>query len=735
MGNKKKIAPIIIAAIVMLAMLAASSVPALADCGDVVTVKTGTVTNGKVIMQEGPEGTSWSFTVPDGDVQFVRVHWHCWMQSGDSSATFTNSQGQQQQITIPMNTRTDTYGHWECGFGTSHNYWTVNATPGSNTLSGITNCDCMWKFVDIVVDNTTEPATHNGFWWLNQGLWKEEDCVASYTTWFNGPINTNANHTLWAAQSHHEHVKLYFNRDEVDDYCSVDWFDVRQNSVSNIDTDESQNLTWWNNCAECGGGYEGFFAWAAMLAEEVSEGNPDLVVSGIEFQPETPRPHQNFMVNATILNQGNAGTGVAFNVSLWINGSFHDKVTGVGPLAATASTTVCFTNVNLGEDCHNFTVIADCDDNVGESDESNAKSEFYQVGYAIVVRSNADLIAEADRVEGGTYYIENRTITNCGGAGITIENTTVPFVINNCTVHHCGYKDSDFIKYYSGMCMENVTNGKVTGSVVYNNSDIGISVVKSTHIDITNNTISNHTERPITSYGIEVGKVEFPEETKFINVMCNTFYHNRYGIDLIGFNCTVKGNLVRNNTIYGVYVYGNDSVIYNNTIENNDNYGIKLYNSSGNYVYWNDLTNNNGGAVQAYDNRANNHWNTSTQVSYCYNGGAYTNYTGNYWDDLTTPDSNGDGIVDTPYALDGGAGAEDSYPLKVQWRLCGDVNRDGSVNFGDMGKVRRHKLFGESLCNPWAADVNCDGSVNFGDMGKIRRNRVFGELLNCCKDC
>ena len=724
-----------IAPIVMLAVLAASSVPALADCGDVVTVKTGTVTNGKVIMQEGPGGTSWSFTVPDGDVQFVRVHWHCWMQSGDSSATFTNSQGQQQQITIPMNTQNDTCGHWECGFGTSHNYWTVNATPGINTLSGITNCDCMWKFVDIVVDNTTEPVTHNGRWWLNQGLWKEEDCVASYTTWFNGSINTNANHTVWAAQSHHEYAKLFFNGAEVFDGCADGWFDVWQKTVSNIDSDESQNLTWWNDCSGCGGGYEGFFAWAAMLAEEVSGGNPDLVVSDIEFQPETPRPHKNFTVNATILNQGNAGTGVAFNVSLWIDGSFHDKVTGVGPLDAGGSTTVSFTNVNLGEDCHNFTVIADCDDNVGESDESNAKSEFHQVGYAIVVRSNADLIAEADRVEGGTYYIENRTITNCGGAGITMENTTVPFVINNCTVHHCGYNDSKFIDYFSGICMENVTNGKVTNSAVYNNSDIGISVVKSTHIDIMNNTISNHTERPITSYGIEVGKVEFPEETKFINVTCNTLYNNKYGIELIGFNCTVKGNLARNNTIYGVYVYGNDSMIYNNTIENNGNYGIKLYNSSGNYVYWNDLTNNNGGAVQAYDNRATNHWNTSTQVSYCYNGGTYTNYTGNYWNDHTTPDSNGDGIADAPYVLNGGAGAADNYPLVVPWRQCGDVNRNGVVNMADVGAIRNHYFYGYPLCNPWAADANCNGVVNMADAGAVRSYYLYGYPLNCCKDC
>ena len=727
----------VIAPIVMLAVLAASSVPVLAACGDVVTVKTGTVTNGKVIMQEGPGGTSWSFTVPDGDVQFVRVHWHCWMQSGDSSATFTNSQGQQQQITIPMNTQNDTCGHWECGFGTSHNYWTVNATPGINTLSGITNCDCMWKFVDIVVDNTTGPATHNGRWWLNQGLWKERDCVASYTTWFNGSINTNANHTVWAAQSHHEHVKLFFNGAKVFDGCANGWFDVWQKSVSNINSGMSQNLTWWNDCSGCGGGYEGFFVWAAMLAEEVSGGNPDLVVSDIEFQPETPRPHQNFTVNATILNQGNAGTGVAFNVSLWIDGSFHDKVTGVGPLDAGKSTTVSFTNVNLGEDCHNFTVVADCDDNVGESDESNAKSEFHQVGYVIVVRSNSDFNDLENeglaRKVGDTYYIEDLTITNCGGAGITIENTTVPFVINNCTVHHCGYNDSKFIDYFSGICMENVTNGKVTNSAVYNNSDIGISVVKSTHIDITNNTISNHTERPITSYGIEVGKVEFPEETKFINVTCNTLYNNRYGIELIGFNCTVKGNLVRNNTIYGVYVYGNDNVIYNNTIENSGNYGIKLYNSSGNLVFWNNFINNNGSVEpQAWDNSVNsNYWNTTIEICYNYTANpavcCFENYTGNYWSGYTGNDGNNDGIGDNPHNINGGNRVDNHPLIKVMSRLnytfirCGDANCDGAVEVADA-----QDTFNRVYKCRWAANADGVDGVEVGDA-----QNIFNRVYNC----
>jgi len=131
-----------------------------------------------------------------------------------------------------------------------------------------------------------------------------------------------------------------------------------------------------------------------------------------------------------------------------------------------------------------------------------------------------------------------------------------------------------------------------------------------------------------------------------------------------------------------VYLYSSDfNTLFNNTCSNNVN-GISLDTSSNNTISWNQICDNsgigmyaltgadnnmiwnntfidnNGGGVQAYDDGTDNRWNTS---------GTPHGY-GNYWNDLTSPDIDGDGIVDDPfdYAIGGTSGAKDYYPLTTQ---------------------------------------------------------------------
>ena len=71
--------------------------------------------------------------------------------------------------------------------------------------------------------------------------------------------------------------------------------------------------------------------------------------------------------------------------------------------------------------------------------------------------------------------------------------------------------------------------------------------------------------------------------------------------------------------------------------------------SSDNMFHHNVFRSNNGGKNQAQDNALRNKWNSESE--------------GNYWSDWAGPDSDGDGIVDEPYLIDGTAGSMDNYPL------------------------------------------------------------------------
>ena len=277
-------------------------------------------------------------------------------------------------------------------------------------------------------------------------------------------------------------------------------------------------------------------------------------------------------------------------------------------------------------------------------------------------------------------------------------------------------------------------NGEITGNTVERNHMKGIKLQKCSYIDVENNIVQDNTE-----YGIDVYMEVMPTvDSEFITITGNTLIGNEYGIEMLGDNCIVCCNIIQNSDVYGMYMFGSYNEVYNNTIKNSGNYGMKLDHSSttpclNNHIYQNDFINNGGAGAQAFDSGTTNTWKTLTQVNYCYRGATYNNLIGNYWSDHRDP-TDPDGIMDDPYAIDAGS-AQDSYPLSVEWRLCGDANRNGVVNTLDALAVRNHAIHGFSLCNSWAADVNCNGVVNTLDALAIRNHAIHGFSLNCCKDC
>ena len=690
----------IIAPIVMLAILAALSTPAMAgNVPDELETRcwnnnclNGT-TNGTVIvlcnMTGLPTVGNWTITLPQGEVVVAYVHWHRWgaCHGTDPTAEFWNGTGAYESISFPYpDEDTEVYedhGVWFTDFsprnGNHHYYWKVNASAGDNIFNATgcyetsgEHCDARWFFAVI---NGTDNVTHSGHWWHNTGYRKTEGnnppdvTQTEYLNASNNPINTSANYSLWTAQSHYgsSTPSIEFNGVSVgnvgsgcDGHGDGEYgdFSLCEFNVNNtlIETDGDQLVTWKDDGDAY---YVNFGTLAEKIPPQVS-GQPDLVVEDIMF-PEVMNPGTSYTIKARIKNQGDAGTGNTFNVSLYVNDVLNSTKQTLSSLNAGSSTEASFTGVSLSKGCYDFKVVADVDGDITESNENNnATSEWYQVDNVIVVHNNSDLINKADRNESSTYYIENRTITNCAGNGITIENTTLPFVILNCTVHDCNCKAA--AQDPAGIFLHNVTNGKIgdysNRNTIENNTNAGIRVKNSTYVDITDNTIQNNTLYGIYAYPRALPATsETRDDCKYINVTNNTVTENGEAVDLIAYNCTVKNNTITDNTKFGIYMMGNYSNITYNNITDNTDYGVKLYNCSGNYVYENNFTDNNVTGHQAWDNKATNYWNTTE---------AGKNYTGNRWNDW----QNNSGFPGS-YEIDGGDN-EDKRPKGLYDFLTGE---------------------------------------------------------------
>ncbi|MFZ2070443.1 MAG: NosD domain-containing protein, partial [Halobacteriota archaeon] len=76
-----------------------------------------------------------------------------------------------------------------------------------------------------------------------------------------------------------------------------------------------------------------------------------------------------------------------------------------------------------------------------------------------------------------------------------------------------------------------------------------------------------------------------------------------------------------------------------------------------NKIYYNNFINNTD---NVYSSSSTNIWNSTEKITYTYKRKTYENYLGNYWDDYTGGDANGDGIGDNPYSIDSN---NDNYPL------------------------------------------------------------------------
>jgi uncharacterized protein (UPF0264 family) len=115
----------------------------------------------------------------------------------------------------------------------------------------------------------------------------------------------------------------------------------------------------------------------------------------------------------------------------------------------------------------------------------------------------------------------------------------------------------------------------------------------------------------------------------------------------------------------------------------------------------NSFIDNHGGAVQGYSS-------TTTNV---FTDGRL----GNYWSDYTGGDLNQNGIGDTPYSIDGGAGTVDPYPLMVPVDITPpDLHSPGDVTYNE-GSTGNNISWIAGDVNPTVYNITLNGSLYVAD--------------------
>jgi len=236
------------------------------------------------------------------------------------------------------------------------------------------------------------------------------------------------------------------------------------------------------------------------------------------------------------------------------------------------------------------------------------------------------------------------------GRGITFDFPlyTHEYISSHYTSHDIASNNTLWgkpIYYYKNANMHNATVPHNAGQVIVAN----VSWLRMENLNISS------VFAPVTVYN-----------SSHIVIKNSSFKENEYGIYFIKvYESEISYNALMNNT-YGIYLLNSGgNIIHRNTFAYNERYAIiiedyELYYHKGdeNTIYCNSFLYNNG-AVGVYDPDHIQACDCGPRIHSLW----YLNGLGNYWSDWTSPDNDGDGIVDEPYMLDSLGRVRDDYPL------------------------------------------------------------------------
>jgi hypothetical protein len=256
------------------------------------------------------------------------------------------------------------------------------------------------------------------------------------------------------------------------------------------------------------------------------------------------------------------------------------------------------------------------------------------------------------------YLLENITISvNNAGAALQIQDSGVFFTLHNVTitninatgdglyllnVENATIDTCNFINNgRDGIIMENVNFTGLTTVISTGNNDDGLQMTNCVMNAIETSNFSlnaddggylaNCTYNAFSGcyFSTNVGDGLVLEDSDYNNVTIQANTNNRGLVLIDSDHCIITGGEFKDNTVVGMLIAEDNGDSKNNT------------------VYFNTFENN---GINGCDNSTlPNAWNLGT--------------IGNVWDDYPGADEDDDGIGDTPYEIDGTAGAADNYPI------------------------------------------------------------------------
>jgi parallel beta-helix repeat protein len=200
-----------------------------------------------------------------------------------------------------------------------------------------------------------------------------------------------------------------------------------------------------------------------------------------------------------------------------------------------------------------------------------------------------------------------------------------------------------------------------------------IGVVNSTNVTLRDLTLQKNLQGVLLAYSnySNIENINASHNLYYgIELLCsnknrlhnNIVMENGYGIELLKSSCNELGNNILNsNDWISISLFNSNNNTFEDNIASNAYRGVLLSDSRDNRIYLNDFINN---TEKVYSDDSTNTWNSTSKITYFYNGSEFENYLGNYWDDYSDVDANRDGIWDNPYSIDGD---QDYYPLKEKF--------------------------------------------------------------------